>query len=141
MTDDKTLVIDRVFNASPERLFAAFTETAQLAQWYGPEGMTTEVFENDVRPGGRYALVMRGGDAEYHLSGAYEEIDPPNKLVMTRKWKTGEISSRVTIEVSPEGNKTHLRLTHGGFAEASDATAHNQGWTSSLNDLERCLGS
>lgn len=141
MTDDKTLVIDRVLNASPARVFAAFTETAQLAQWYGPEGMTTEVFENDVRPGGRYALVMRGGDGEYHLSGAYEEIDPPKKLVMTWKWKTGEITSRVLIELIPEGEKTHLRLTHSGFAEASDAAAHKQGWTSSMNELERYLAS
>ena len=59
MTDEKTLVIDRVLNATPERVFAAWTDTAQLAQWYGPEGMTCEVFENDVTPGGQYALVMR----------------------------------------------------------------------------------
>jgi len=139
MPDDKTLVIDRVFNASPQRVFAAFTETAQLAQWYGPEGMTAEIFENDVTPGGRYALVMRSAEGEYHLSGAYEEIDPPNKLVMTWKWKTGEITSRVTIELNPEGEKTHLRLTHRGFAEASDAAAHNEGWTSTLNDLDKYL--
>lgn len=139
MTDDKTLVIDRVFNASPERVFAAFTETAQLAQWYGPEGMTAEIFENDLKPGGRYALVMRSAEGEYHLSGAYEEIDSPNRLVMTWKWKTGEITSRVTIELNPEGEKTHLRLTHTGFAEASDAAAHNEGWTSTLNDLDKYL--
>jgi uncharacterized protein YndB with AHSA1/START domain len=139
MTDDKILVIDRVFNASPERVFAAFTETAQLAQWYGPEGMTAEIFENDVTPGGRYELVMRSAEGEYHLSGAYEEIDPPSKLVMTWKWKTGEITSRVTIELNPEGEQTHLRLTHTGFAEASDAAAHNEGWTSSLNDLDKYL--
>jgi uncharacterized protein YndB with AHSA1/START domain len=139
MTDDKTLVIDRVFNASAERVFAAFTETAQLAQWYGPEGMTAEIFENDVTPGGRYSLVMRSDEGEYFLSGAYEEIDPPNKLVMTWKWKTGEITSRVTVELNPEGDKTHLRLTHTGFAEASDTTAHTEGWTSTLNDLERYL--
>lgn len=139
MTDDKTLVIDRVFKASPERVFAAFTDTAQLAQWYGPEGMRTEVFENEVRPGGRYSLVMRSDEGEHHLSGAYEEIDPPKKLVMTWKWKTGEITSRVTIELSPEGDATRLRLTHTGFAEASDAAAHNQGWTSSLSSLEQYL--
>ena len=139
MTDDKTLVIDRVFNASAERVFAAFTDTAQLAQWYGPEGMAAEVFENDVKPGGRYSLVMRSEEGEYFLSGAYEEIDPPKKLVMTWKWTTGEITSRVTIELNPEGDKTHLRLTHTGFAEASDAAAHTEGWTSSLNDLERYL--
>ena len=36
MTDDKTLVIDRVFTAPPDRVFAAWTDTAQLAEWYGP---------------------------------------------------------------------------------------------------------
>lgn len=141
MTDEKTLVIDRVLNATPDRVFAAWTDTAQLAQWYGPEGMTCEVFENDVTPGGRYALVMRSQEGEYHLSGAYEEIDPPNRLVMTWKWKTSDETTRVIIELRPEGDGTHLRLTHTGFAEPEQASSHNQGWTSSLNDLERYLAS
>jgi uncharacterized protein YndB with AHSA1/START domain len=139
MTDEKTLVIDRLFNASPDRMFAAWTETAQLTQWYGPEGMTAEIFENDVTPGGPYALVMRSEEGEYHLSGNYEEIDPPHRLVITWKWKTSEETTRVTIELSPEGDKTHLRLTHTGFAEADQTSSHNQGWTSLLNDLERYL--
>ena len=139
MTDDKTLVIDRVFDAPPERVFAAWTDTAQLAQWYGPEGMACEVFENDVTPGGRYALVMRSGEGEYHLSGTYEEIEPPRRLVMTWKWKTGDDTTRVTIELRPEGDGTHLRVTHTGFAGAEQASSHNEGWTSSLNDLERYL--
>lgn len=139
MTDEKTLVIDRVFRASPERVFAAWTDSAQLAQWYGPEGMSTEIFENDVSPGGRYALLMRSAEGEYHLSGEYEEIDPPHKLVMTWKWKTSDEITRVTIELRPEADGTHLRLTHSGFTEAEQAKSHNQGWSSSLNDLERYL--
>lgn len=90
MIDDKTRVIDRVFDASLDRVLAALTQTSQLAQWYGPECMTAEIFSNDV---------------------------------------------------SLEGDETHLRLTHGGFAEASDATAHHQGWTSTLNALDRYLAS
>jgi uncharacterized protein YndB with AHSA1/START domain len=139
MTDDKTLVIDRVLNASPDRVFAAWTNTAELAQWYGPEGMTCEVFENDLTPGGRYALVMRSSEGEYHLSGAYEEIDSPRRLVMTWKWKTSDDTTRVVIELKPEGNGTHLRVTHTGFAEAEQASSHNEGWSSSLNELERYL--
>lgn len=139
MTDDKTLVIDRVFNASPDRVFAAWTDTAQLAQWYGPEGMAADILSNDVTPGGQYALVMRSDEGEYHLSGAYEEIDPPHKLVMTWKWKTSDETTRVTIDLRPEGDGTHLRLTHTGFAEAEQVSSHNQGWSSSLNDLERYL--
>jgi len=139
MTDDKTLVIDRVLSAPPDRVFAAWTDSTQLAQWYGPEGMKAEIFENDVTPGGKYALVMRSDEGEHHLSGAYEEIDPPRKLVMTWKWKTSDETTRVTIELRPEGDGTHLRLTHTGFDEAEQASSHNQGWSSSLHDLERYL--
>jgi len=139
MTDDNTLVIDRVLNAAPDRVFVAWTDTAQLAQWYGPEGMTAEIFSNDVKPGGQYSLVMRSDEGEYHLSGAYEKIDPPNELVMSWKWKTSDEVTRVTIELRPEGEQTHLRLTHTGFAEAEQASSHSQGWSSSLNDLERYL--
>lgn len=141
MTDYKTLVIDRVLDASPERVFAAWTDTAELARWYGPKSMKAEIFANDVTPGGRYELVMRSDQGEYFLSGVYEEIDPPRKLVMTWKWKTSEEITRVTIELNPEGDKTHLRLTHTGFAEAEQVTSHNHGWSSSLNDLARYLAS
>ena len=101
--------------------------------------MTAEIFSNDVTPGGQYSLVMRSDEGEYHLSGVYEEIDAPHKLVFTWKWKTGDETTRVTIELRPEGDGTHLRLTHTGFAEAEQASSHNQGWSSSLNDLERYL--
>ena len=139
MTDDKTLVIDRVFNAPPDRVFAAWTDTAQLAEWYGPEGMKAEILANDLTVGGQYSLVMKSAEGEYHLSGEYEEIDPPRKLVFTWKWKTSDETTRVTIELRPEGDGTHLRLTHTGFAEAEQTSSHNQGWSSSLNDLERYL--
>jgi uncharacterized protein YndB with AHSA1/START domain len=139
MTDDKTLVIDRVFTAPPDRVFAAWTDTAQLAEWYGPEGMKAEIFANDLTVGGQYSLVMKSAEGEYHLSGEYEEIDPPRKLVFTWKWKTSDETTRVTIELRPEGDGTHLRLTHTGFAEAEQTSSHNQGWSSSLNDLERYL--
>lgn len=139
MTDDKTLVIDRVFNAPPDRVFAAWTDTAQLAEWYGPEGMKAEIFANDLTVGGQYSLVMKSAEGEYHLSGEYEEIEPPRKLVFTWKWKTSDETTRVTIELRPEGDGTHLRLTHTGFAEAEQTSSHNQGWSSSLNDLERYL--
>jgi len=139
MTDDKTLVIDRVFTAPPDRVFAAWTDTAQLAEWYGPEGMKAEIFANDLTVGGQYSLVMKSAEGEYHLSGEYEEIEPPRKLVFTWKWKTSDETTRVTIELRPQGDGTHLRLTHTGFAEAEQASSHNQGWSSSLNDLERYL--
>ncbi len=75
MTDDKTLVIDRVFHASPERVFAAFTETSHLAKWDGPEGMATEIFSNEVSPGGSYELAERPGALPGSLNGLVQRCE------------------------------------------------------------------
>ena len=136
---ERTLVIERVFEASPSQVFEAWTDTVQLREWYGPEGMACVVYENDVRPGGSYSLAMKSSDGDYRLSGTYEEVDPPNRLVMTWKWATSDEITRVTVEFQPQGEGTKLRLTHTGFSGADQASSHEQGWQSTLNDLGRYL--
>lgn len=43
-------VIKRTFqDVSAERLFAAWTDPATIAAWYGPERMRTEIHAMDVR--------------------------------------------------------------------------------------------
>ena len=50
---DKVLRMERVIAATPERLFALWTEPEELIKWWGPEGFTTPQHDMDVRPGGR----------------------------------------------------------------------------------------
>ncbi len=142
MTDATTLVIERVIAATPERVFRAWTESGELARWFGPENFSTRVVENHVEPDGRYAFVMTSPDAEeFELSGQYREIVPPTKLVMTWKWSTDDYDTLVTVEFRADAQNTLLRLTHEGFPGADEVTRHDQGWTSTINDLERHLAS
>ena len=46
---DKVLRMERVIAATPERLFALWTEPEQLIKWWGPEGFTTPQQDMDVR--------------------------------------------------------------------------------------------
>ena len=39
--DDTTLRIERLIAATPERLFALWTQPKELVKWWGPEGFTT----------------------------------------------------------------------------------------------------
>ena len=56
-THDRELVVTRDIAAMPARLYRAWTE--QLAEWWGPHGMTTPFCEMDLRPGGVFRTVMR----------------------------------------------------------------------------------
>ena len=72
MSDDRTLVIKRVFDAPCERVFAAWIDPEQGPRWWGPKGCTTVSNAMDVRVGGAWRRVMRGpGGTEHQSSGVY----------------------------------------------------------------------
>ena len=138
---DDVLVIERVYRASQERLYQAWTDPTAVAAWFGPEGMTTEVSELRAQPGGAYAMVMRSDESgeEHHLSGEFIELTPPSRVLMTWKWKAAEQSTLVEVVLSPHADGTLLRLTHSKFPSADVRDNHEKGWTSSFNCLDSSL--
>ena len=46
--NDTTLRMERVIAATPERLFALWSEPEELVKWWGPEGFTTPEHAMDV---------------------------------------------------------------------------------------------
>ena len=48
---DREVVITRVVDAARERVFAAWTDPAQLPLWFGPDGYRIETASIDLRPG------------------------------------------------------------------------------------------
>jgi uncharacterized protein YndB with AHSA1/START domain len=53
------LVITRVFDASPELVFRAWSDPKHVARWWGPRRFTNPVCKLDVRPGGKIRIEMR----------------------------------------------------------------------------------
>jgi uncharacterized protein YndB with AHSA1/START domain len=142
----RTLVIERMLPAPPERVFRAWTDPAFLVRWWGPEGFTTAPGHAiDIRPGGSYRTTMVSQKGESHtVSGTYREIAPPRRLVFTWGWeRDGQRGHETIVEITlePAGDGTRLRLVQRLFQSAEQATNHRMGWTSSLNDLERVLRS
>jgi glutathione S-transferase len=140
---DRTLVIERVFKASPEKVFKAWTDPAILVKWWGPEGFDTPECKMDVRAGGKYRTTMVSPDGKGRtVSGVYREISPPKRLVMTWGWEEdGQRGHETVIEVTfePASSGTKMRLVQSVFENENSRDMHGQGWTSSFNDLERVL--
>lgn len=142
---DRTLIIERVFKASPEKVFKAWTDPAILIRWWGPEGFETPECEMDVRTGGSWRTTMISPKGDGHtVSGIYREISPPTRLVMTWGWEQdGERGHETVIEITfePVSSGTKMRLVQGIFESQNARDMHSEGWNSTLNDLERLLAS
>jgi uncharacterized protein YndB with AHSA1/START domain len=113
--------------APPETVFRFFTDSARWAKWWGA-GSTI-----DAKPGGD-VYIKHPGDVE--SAGKVLEVDAPKRLVFTYGFVSGKPippgSSRVTIEVQPQGAGTKLTLTHE-LADAGARDEHVQGWRFQLS--------
>ena len=140
------LELRRRFDAPRERVFAAWTDPKLLRRWWAAvHGWETSRAEVDLRPGGRYRLSMRDGDAEYTVAGEYVEVVPPERLAYTWTWEgdaelmQGSEGTFVTVEFLGDGDGTQVVLTHAGFGGERIRDLHHEGWAGCLANLEGVL--
>jgi uncharacterized protein YndB with AHSA1/START domain len=86
MTDvtDRDLVLTRLIDVSPDKLYRCWTEPQLVVQWFTPPPFKTVSAEMDVRAGGSSLVVMEGPDGtQFPNPGLYLEVIPNRKLVFT----------------------------------------------------------
>ncbi len=134
-----SLTLKRRLNASPEKVYAAWTDPKQIVKWFGPDSGAVTRAEVDAHTGGRFAIVFHTEDGEeHHVSGVYREVVPNEKLVFTWAWRsTPERESLVTILIKPDAGGSLLTLIHEQFFDEAARDRHAFGWTGSLDKLER----
>jgi glutathione S-transferase len=144
-TEEKTsLEIVRFINAPTDRVYDAWTDPAQLRQWFEPEGVHPRNITADVRVGGKYRwdLTTPAGE-EMSAFGEYRELIPGKKIVFTWQWDDDEDwenrTSVVTIELFQRGGGTKLRFRHEQLPSEESRDRHNEGWNSFLNRLEQFI--
>jgi uncharacterized protein YndB with AHSA1/START domain len=119
--------------ARPETVFDFFVDPEKMVRWKGRGA------ELDPRPGGIYRVEISD---QAIARGEYVEIDAPNRVVFTWGWEGQETgvhavapgSSRVEIELTPDGDGTLVRLRHLDLPEQS-REIHGQGWDMYLGRL------
>jgi uncharacterized protein YndB with AHSA1/START domain len=136
-----SLTLKRHLNASPEKVYAAWTDPEKIVKWFGPDAGPVKHAETDVRTGGRYTVIFHTKDGEqHHVSGVYREVVPNEKLTFTWAWRTmPERESLVTVLIKPDGAGSLLTLIHEQFFDEPARARHREGWTGCLDKLERFL--
>ena len=142
---EREVVAARVFEAPRELVWKAYTEPEHLRQWMlGPEGWTMPVCEVDLRPGGAYRYVWRKDDGtELIISGVHQEVEPPERLVVTESWGEDWPEARNTLVFEEEDGRTTLTVTvlypSQEARDAALATGMTDGWSMGYDRLDEVL--
>jgi uncharacterized protein YndB with AHSA1/START domain len=110
---DREIVITRLIDAPPVRVFDAWTDPEQVAQWWGPRGFTTTTHRMEVKPGGVWRFVMHGPDGrDYQNKITYLEVVKPERLVYRHGGDVDlePVSFQTTVTFVPQGDKTLVTM-------------------------------
>ena len=124
------LVREIMIDATPETIWPFLVDPAKHTEWLGT------VADIDPRPGGVYRVDVQG---LHQSAGEYIEVVPNEKVAFTFGWEEEGNPIRpgsTTIEITlhPEGDKTLVRLVHGGLP-ADAVSDHTNGWDHYLGRL------
>jgi uncharacterized protein YndB with AHSA1/START domain len=137
-----TVVLERRYEASPERAFAAWADAEAKRRWFSGDDAELEL---DFRIGGRESSRGRApGGHEYTYVATYRDIVPGERIVytyeMTIEGQRFSVSV-VTVEFSRADGGTRLLLTEQSvFLDRRDeASRREHGWAGLLDALGREL--
>ena len=144
---DRDLVLERVVDVPPEKVWAAWTRPEHLVKWFAPAPWSVSDCRLDVRPGGVFYTVMRSPEGEDHPSeGCYLEVVENRRLVFTdaleggyRPSSTPGLGFTAVVTMEPEGAGTRYRAValHGSAdtrRQHEDMGFHD-GWSAALDQL------
>jgi uncharacterized protein YndB with AHSA1/START domain len=109
-----------------------------VKRWSGPGDRSAVLAEVDLKVGGRYRIHMQAPDGSVaKVSGVYQVVDPPHRLVYTWAWETWPEAGEtlVTVEFRDHGAETEIALVHERFPNEDVRGAHDKGWTGALHKL------
>ena len=127
-TEVNAVVIERTYNAPVEKVWKALTDVDQMRQWY----FDLKEFKPEV--GFEFAFVVEHEGNRYDHRCKVTEVVPQRKIAYTWRYEGHEGESLVIIALSPERDKTRLKLTHEGLETFPKTPAFarenfEKGWT------------
>ena len=122
---ERELTLEREMRASPSAVYRAWTEGFDT--WFAQPGVIR------MRPevGEPFFFETEYKGARHSHYGRFLTLEQDRFVELT--WMTGRggtagAETIVSVELSPNGRGTHLRLRHGGFYDEASLEQHRDAW-------------
>ncbi|MBN8606694.1 MAG: SRPBCC family protein [Caulobacterales bacterium] len=149
-----SFVIERRYNANPERVFAAWSDANAKRAWFAEgEGWDIKRYELDFREGGAETSKFRfqkgeeifGEETWFGNHTVFSEIAPNERIIYTYAMDRNGVRFSVSlacVEFHRADKGTRLVLSeHGAFFDGADGVnMREQGWQELLSKLGAYLG-
>jgi uncharacterized protein YndB with AHSA1/START domain len=142
-----TFTIEKTYNATPERVFKAFSDPVAKAKWFGgPEDWMHRKYSLDFRIGG--VEISQGGPpggAIHYYEARHEDIVPNERIVTSYQMRLDDTRISVsiaTIQFEPSGKGTKLTFTEmGAYLDGHDpdASMRREGTSQILDSVVKAL--
>ncbi|PZF70829.1 SRPBCC family protein [Taibaiella soli] len=135
--------LHRVFKATQEKVYRAFTDATAMAAWLPPYGFLCTVHQMDVKVGGTYKMSFQNFSTGHNHSfgGTYQELKPNEFLKYTDKFDDpnmpGEMITTVSLRKTVAG--TEIKITQEGIPAMIPVEMCYLGWQESLDKLMRLV--
>jgi uncharacterized protein YndB with AHSA1/START domain len=119
----KELEFDRVYDAPVDVVWSAWTDPEKLRQWWGPDNVTIEECELDLRVGGRFYIVMKAGAGMgpfkgmlWPMEATFTAVEPHLRLAYSANaWTEGQeedtqLDQSTDVTFSEQSGKTHIHV-------------------------------
>jgi uncharacterized protein YndB with AHSA1/START domain len=123
MANKKELTLERVFDASREEVWKAWTDPETLKQWWGPDNVTIPECEVDLHVGGKFYIVMEAGKAmgsykgtKWPMLAKFTVVETNSRLSYTANAWTEGMKEETTIDqttevtLTEENGKTKVKI-------------------------------
>ncbi len=137
------LRMERVYDATPEVVFDAFTDPEAQKELYADAPDWVVESECELRVGGRWTIAFGPpGSTPARETNLFQVVDRPRRLVYTSTMRmpdgsTVDTGMQVTFE--EENGRTRMTLVQSGFRTSALRDDFEGGWASILDGLGRVV--
>ena len=141
---DRTLTIERIFNAPINLVWEAWSDPTHIAKWWGPPGMEVIIKEHSFEIGGtwRYDMSMPNGGL-FTSEGQYLSITPLKKIITTANFRPMTEGVELHLTFRADGDRTHFTLAcvhpTAEYARKQEEMGFYNGWGSTVDRLALTL--
>jgi uncharacterized protein YndB with AHSA1/START domain len=139
------LVLDRAIDVPVDLVWKVWTEPEHLKHWFTPAPWSTVSAEVDLRPGGKFAFVMRSPEGEeFPNEGCFLEVVPGRRLVWTDTLRAGYrpaanpfFTAHLLLEPTSTGTRYVAIAMHGDEATRlrHEEMGFHDGWGKALEQM------